>query len=292
MTSPPSLTGTVTAVHGHRFLVATDGGEITCVVRGKKGGLACGDRVRLTATEPGAGVIEGIEPRRNLLYRADDLRSKLIAANLDQALVVVACVPRFREELLSHCLVACEAEDIPAVIVLNKTDLPETAALADYLRHYTALDYRLVQVSALGAVDELQALLKGQRSVLVGPSGVGKSSLLNRLVPDAGASTDLISQSLNAGRHTTTHTRLYLLPEGGELVDSPGMQEFGLAHLDEPRLKAAFPEIRDRAGQCRFSNCRHLGEPGCAVTDALQAGQISASRYRIYRELVSSRSSR
>jgi ribosome biogenesis GTPase len=292
MSAPPTQSGTVIATHGRQFQVATESGQISCVVRGRKGALACGDQVRLTPTGPGAGVIESHEPRRNLLYRADHLRSKLLAANLDLALVVVACVPRFREELLSHCLIACEAEDIPAVIVLNKSDLAETAALADYLRHYTALDYELLQVSALASVDALLARIRDCRSVLVGPSGVGKSSLLNRLVPEAGASTDVVSQALDAGRHTTTHTRLYQLPGGGELIDSPGMQEFGLAHLDEARLKAAFPEIRQRAGHCRFSNCRHLGEPGCAVTDALQAGQISASRYRIYRELVNSLSTR
>jgi len=281
-----SIEGQTVAVYGRHFLVVADGSTLECISRGKKGGIACGDRVSLTPTEPGKGVIEQVLPRRNLLYRADEFRTKLIAANVDQALVVVAAVPGFREELLTRCLVACEAAGIPAVIVLNKTDLPETAALADYLRHYTALGYGLIGVSARGDTLNLEASLRDRISVLVGASGVGKSTLLNRLIPDANAITGDISTALDAGKHTTTHTRLYRLPQGGDLLDSPGMQEFSLGHLDEASIKAGFPEIHARAGQCRFYNCRHLKEPGCAITEAVEAHEIIASRYRFYRDLI------
>jgi ribosome biogenesis GTPase len=278
--------GRVIAAHGRHFLV-DDGESVTeCVTRGKKGGVACGDRVRFSLTHPGSGVIEEVEPRFNLLYRSDEFRTKLIAANVDQVLVVVAAVPLFREELLIRCLVACEAAGIPARIVLNKTDLPQTATLADYLKAYEALGYIVRKVSALGDLGSLEADLKGKTSVLAGASGMGKSSLLNRLVPEAHAAVGEISQALDAGRHTTTHARLYPLANGGALIDSPGMQEFGLKHLNPHELMAAFPEIRARLGQCRFHNCRHLKEPGCAVLAAAEGGDILPSRLRAYHSLL------
>jgi ribosome biogenesis GTPase / thiamine phosphate phosphatase len=282
--------GRVVAAHGRHFLV-DDGTNITeCVTRGKKGGVACGDRVRFSCTHAGSGVIEDIEPRTNLLYRSDEFRSKLIAANVDQVLVVVAAVPLFREELLIRCLVACEAADIPAHLILNKTDLTETAPLADYLKAYEVLGYPVIPVSALGDIAPLAALLQGKTSVLVGASGMGKSSLLNRLVPDANAAVGEISVALDAGRHTTTHARLHPLPSGdGALIDSPGMQEFGLQHLDADTLMDAFPEIRQRRGQCRFYNCRHLKEPGCAVQAAADTGDILPSRLKVYHSLMKGR---
>lgn len=282
MTAP----GRAIATYGRRFIVEAEGGIVECVTRGKKGGVACGDAVTLQITQPGAGVIERVEERRNLLYRSDAMREKLLAANLDQALIVVAAVPLFREELLIRCLVACEAADIPARIVLNKIDLPETARLADYLRAYEAIGYPVLPVSAVGDMSALDAELMGRVSILVGASGMGKSSLLNRLVPDANAVVGAISLALDAGRHTTTHSRLHALPGGGALIDSPGMQEFGLKHLDAAGLMAAFPELRQRAGTCRFYNCRHIHEPGCAVRDAAESGAMLMGRYRAYLNLL------
>ncbi|KAF0098927.1 MAG: ribosome bioproteinis GTPase [bacterium] len=283
--------GRVVAAHGRHFLVDDGEGVVECVMRGKKGGVTCGDRVEYQLTHAGSGVIERVEPRANLLYRSDELREKLIAANVDLAVVVTAAVPCFREELLIRCLVACAAADIPALILLNKTDLPQTAALAEHLGAYRALGYELLAVSALGDLRELEARLAGRTSVLVGGSGMGKSSLLNRLVPGADAVTGEISRALDAGRHTTTHARLYRLPAGGEVIDSPGMQEFGLRHLDAAALMAAFPEIHARLGQCRFYNCRHLGEPGCAVRAAVDSGAMMPLRYKVYQSLLGQRAS-
>jgi ribosome biogenesis GTPase len=280
------MQGTVVAVHGHHFLVEGGDGVVECVTRGKKGGVACGDHVNFASTSAGKGVIEDIEPRRNLLYRSDEFKAKLIAANVDQAAIVVAAVPAFHEELLIRCLVACEVADIPALIVLNKADLPETGVLARKLAPYVDLGYPLLLVSARQDLGTLEQRLAGHTTVLVGASGVGKSTLLNRLVPEANATTGEISLALDAGRHTTTHARLFHLPDGGELVDSPGMQEFGLKHLDLASLMAAFPEIHSRHGQCRFYNCRHLKEPGCAVLEAAKDGAILASRLRVYHWLL------
>ncbi len=278
--------GRVVAAHGRHFHVESPEGVVECVMRGKKGGIACGDRVAFQPIPSGGGVIEKVEARDNLLYRSDEMRSKLIAANLDLAVVVTAAVPYFREELLIRCLVSCETADIPVLILLNKTDLAETAALAKHLAAYGALGYDLLAVSAMGDLSALEARLRGRTSVLVGGSGMGKSTLLNRLVPDAHAATGEISESLDAGRHTTTHARMYRLPSGGQLIDSPGMQEFGLQHLDAAALMAAFPEIRERVGQCRFYNCRHLKEPGCAVREAAETGAMLPVRYKVYQSLL------
>lgn len=278
--------GRVVAAHGRHFHVESLEGVVECVMRGKKGGIACGDRVAFQPIPSGGGVIEKVEARDNLLYRSDEMRSKLIAANLDLAVVVTAAVPYFREELLIRCLVSCETADIPVLILLNKTDLAETAALAKHLAAYGALGYDLLAVSAMGDLAALEARLRGRTSVLVGGSGMGKSTLLNRLVPDAHAATGEISESLDAGRHTTTHARMYRLPSGGQLIDSPGMQEFGLQHLDAAALMAAFPEIRARVGQCRFYNCRHLKEPGCAVREAAETGAMLPVRYKVYQSLL------
>lgn len=280
------LPGRVVAVHGHHLHVQADNKIFECVTRGKKSGVACNDQVEFRSTGPDTGVIEVVLPRRNLLYRSVAHRTKLLAANVDQVVVVTAAVPLPREELLIRTLVACEAAGIPAHIVLNKSDLPETAWLYVRLRLYPELGYPLLTLSAKADVTPLQNLLLGKASVLVGASGVGKSTLINALVPDAQASVGDISTALNAGKHTTTHTRAFPLPGGGQIIDSPGMQEFGLHHLGLEDLQRAFPEIRALTGQCRFHNCRHLKEPECAVLAAMRAGRIQEERWRVYRGLL------
>lgn len=283
--TPPML-GHVIAAHRTQALVDAEEGHFTCVTRGKKGGLCCGDRVEFRPTGAGGGVITHLLPRENLLYRSDRFRSKLLAANLDQVLVVTAAVPTPNADLLNRCLVAAEAAGIAARIVANKADLAEAASYREHLRDYEALGYPVLAISAAQDAEALLPLLHGHTSLLVGASGVGKSTLLNALVPGAGAATQEISQALDSGRHTTTLTRLHRLDATTSVIDSPGIQVFGLAHLDAGQLQVAFPEWRERLGQCRFRNCRHLEEPGCAVRAGITTGRITGERWATYRSLL------
>ena len=282
-----STPGLVIAAHGRQYLVELeDGSTRLCFPRGKKSELACGDRVRIAATGEGQGVVEKVEPRRSLLYRSNEFRQKLIAANVTQIVVVVATEPSFSDELVTRCLVAADSQDIRPLIVLNKCDLNDRLdAARDALAPYRALGYPVVELAARTGAEGLRPHLHGQTSVLVGQSGMGKSTLLNALIPEANAATREISAALDSGKHTTTHARLYHLDDTSDLIDSPGLQEFGLHHLDVAALEAGFPEFRPLLGTCRFRDCRHDREPDCALRAALERGQITARRFATYRTL-------
>jgi len=292
----PSTTrvgGLVIAAHGRHYLVAPeDGGAmLQCFPRGKRSEVAVGDRVIYEPTSADQGVIVEIGERRNLLYRSDQYKSKLFAANLDQLLIVLATEPHFSEDLLGRALVAAEANGLKPLIVLNKTDVTaELPGARTRLARYQALGYTVVELSiktqpeaARAALDEH---LRGHATLLLGQSGMGKSTLVNLVVPNADVATREISTALNSGRHTTTFTRLYPLPDGGALIDSPGFQEFGLHHLTEGKLERAFPEFRPLLPNCRFYNCHHLQEPGCAILEAVADGRIAPARHALYAQLV------
>lgn len=259
------------------------------MLRGKKGGAACGDRVEIQVTSPTQGVIETILPRSTLLYRSDASRQKLIAANVTQIIIVVAAVPAFSEELINRCLVAAESQRIKALIVLNKTDLvePARAALAT-LSLYGRLGYSLLKLSAKTDIEPLLPYLHGHLSVLVGQSGMGKSTIINALIPAAERATAEISTTLDTGRHTTTHARLYYLDETSGIIDSPGVQQFGLQHMSSEEVAWAFMEFHRYLGQCKFNDCRHIGEPGCALLQAAQEEKIDGRRLDFYRKLIMS----
>ncbi len=294
------LHGVVIAAHGRHYLVAPDdgGAPLQCFPRGKKSEVAVGDRVDYQSTSADQGVIVAIGERRNLLYRSDQFKSKLFAANLDQLLIVLATEPHFSEDLLGRALVAAEANGLTPIILLNKIDLEAVLPLArQRLERYRALGYTVLEVSEKKHPEEAHAILSkhlyGHQTILLGQSGMGKSTLVNLLIPDAEAATREISTALNSGRHTTTFTRLYKLPDvgpegakGGALIDSPGFQEFGLYHLTEGTLERAFPEFRPLLAHCRFYNCHHLHEPGCAVLEAVEDGRIAPERHELYAQLV------
>jgi ribosome biogenesis GTPase / thiamine phosphate phosphatase len=292
----PSATrvgGLVIAAHGRHYLVAPEDGSamLQCFPRGKRSEVAVGDRVIYEPTSADQGVIVEIGERRNLLYRSDQYKSKVFAANLDQLLIVLATEPHFSEDLLGRALVAAEANELKPLIVLNKTDVTaELPGARARLARYQALGYTVVELSiktqpeaARAALDEH---LHGHATLLLGQSGMGKSTLVNLVVPNAEVATREISTALNSGRHTTTFTWLYPLPDGGALIDSPGFQEFGLHHLTEGKLERAFPEFRPLLPNCRFYNCHHLQEPGCAILEAVADGRIAPARHALYAQLV------
>ncbi|KAF4513878.1 UNVERIFIED_CONTAM: hypothetical protein B566_EDAN017558 [Ephemera danica] len=282
------MEGRVVAAHGRQYVVEiSDGTLLPCFPRGKKSEVACGDQVALQRTAPDQGVIESILPRRSLLYRSNEVRQKLIAANVDQLLIVVATEPSFSDELVTRALIAAESEEIEPLIVLNKCDLADRLSAARaQLAIFVSLGYRIVELSALNHADDLRPFLSRRTSVLVGQSGMGKSTLVNALVPAAQAATREISAALDSGKHTTTHASLYHLDANSHLIDSPGLQEFGLGHLDLQEVEQAFREFRPFLGQCRFRDCRHDREPDCALSAAQAAGKIDARRFALYHRIA------
>ena len=284
----PPLRGQVVSTHGRHYRVEVSGGEIlTCFPRGKRSLVACGDLVQVARTATGQGVIEAVDPRRALLYRSDPHRQKLVAANVTQMVIVLAVVPSFYEELLNRCLAAAAHQRIPALIVLNKFDLSAQSAPALVsLALYTQLGYTVLPLVAKHDVSPLRAHLTGHLSLLVGQSGMGKSTIINGLLPGAAAAVGDISIALDSGRHTTTHASLHRLDESSGLIDSPGMQEFGLLHLSQRELADAFQEFHPYLAACRFNDCRHTGEPDCAIDAAVSDGKISARRLAAYRRIV------
>ena len=281
------LQGTVVAAYGKRYQVelSEDKHRISCVTRGKKTDIACGDHVTIQLTDKHEGVIESIQPRSTLLYRSNAFKSKMLAANVTQIIIVLATQPSFYEALLNRCLIAAEAAKIKVLIVLNKCDLADNDNAKQKLALYTSLGYQVLPLSAKEDISTLRPYLQGQASILVGQSGMGKSTMINALLPNESVRTQEVSHVLDSGKHTTTAAHLYHLDADSILIDSPGLQEFGLHHLSTDELEHAFIEFRPFLGKCRFNNCKHLQEPDCAITEAVAAHKISPERLAIYKML-------
>jgi ribosome biogenesis GTPase len=281
------MQGLVVASYGKRYQVELeDKSRISCVTRGKKTDLACGDIVNIKLTDKAEGVVESSQPRKTLLYRSSVIKSKILASNVTQIVIVLATQPSFYEALLNRCLVAAEAANIKPLIVLNKCDLAEVDDAKNKLKVYQALGYEVLHLSAKQDISALRPYLTNHQSVLVGQSGMGKSTMINALLPDQNVRTQIMSEALDSGKHTTTAAHLYHLDEHSSLIDSPGLQEFGLNHLSQQDLELAFKEFRPYLGKCRFNNCKHTHEPDCAVINAVQQGKISATRLKFYQELT------
>ena len=300
----PLLDGLVVAAYGKHWLVEASGGSRRlCHARGRRQEAVVGDHVRWAASQD-EGVIESVQPRRNLMMRQDAQRSKCFAANIDQVLILLAAEPEFSHRLLTRALIATAAAGVDTLLVLNKADLRTAFALAwERLADVRRLVPDVLPLSLKHGTDEdrlaLLDRLEGKATLVLGPSGAGKSTLINALIPGAQAQTGALSEALQSGRHTTTRTTWYWLDreQRTALIDSPGFQEFGLHHLVPEELAPLMPDLRAHLGGCRFANCSHLHEPGCAVRAALcpspeksaesgpKADCISAERYEIYSDL-------
>lgn len=283
------MQGTVVAAFRRHWTVRLDdGSRVDCVLRGRSATVAAGDRVEVSPAS-GGGVVEHVLPRRNLIYRSDAFRRKLIAANATLVIGVVAPDLAVDLELLDRWSVAAEAEDCGFLVCANKADLPSFADFAARLAPWRRMGYAVLPLAAKRDVGPLRARLAGEHAVLVGQSGMGKSTIVNALVPGTQARVGEVSRALGSGRHTTTESSLHLLdgdPAGGWIVDSPGMTQFALAHLDPARIAEAFVELRPLLGSCRFRDCRHDREPGCAVQEAVGRGEVAPHRVALLHALV------
>ena len=281
---------------GQGVVLLPDGERKRCKFRRKVGRPFCGDRVMVGRADDDSLVVESILPHKNYFVRADEhQRQHVIAANLDQVLIVIAARPLPSRDLMERYLLAVHSLGIEPVIVLNKTDLDlardETAAGAQVMAHmpdYQALGYSVIRTSCkTGAgIDELRSLLRNRTSIFVGQSGVGKSSLINQLLPDLDIQTGALSSATGKGTHTTTSTKLYEFTGGGYLIDSPGVWEYGIWKLTNDELAAGFIEFKHWLGKCRFNDCVHVTEPDCAIKDADSQGHIRDWRYQSYLRLL------
>lgn len=296
--------GQVIKGYGSSYQVKLGGEIVACRLRGKfrlddkneANPIAVGDRVRCSVWRD-EGTIEEIMPRQSVLSRlmpgkrSVEIKHVLVA-NVDQVVIVVAVhKPAFKLSLIDRFLMAAESQELAAVLCFNKVDLVKKKDAAEFRRItelYRQLGYPVLVTSATQkqGIDELRQILSGKLSVLSGPSGVGKSSLLNEVETGLGLRVSSISERTQKGRHTTVSTQLIPLSSGGYVADTPGFREFGLLAMDVEDVPHLFPEFRDYLGQCQFHNCRHLAEPGCAVKAELESGKIARSRYENYQKLI------
>ena len=280
--------GLVISHLGQGIAVEHDGKIILCQTLRKLETVAVGDKVMWSLAAPDQGRIEEILPRRSVLTRPsrnDKLRP--VAVNLDRIFVVFAVEPHCDFLLLDQYLAVCENNNIDAALILNKTDLYQSETIETELKTYTDLGYQLYRVSAKQnhGLDTLKNTLKDQVSMLAGQSGVGKSSLTNALIPDKDLKTNTISATTKHGRHTTTAATLYHLPDGGDLIDSPGVAIFGLAGISEYQLANGYREFQPYIDLCQFNDCRHLKDKGCAIVAAVENQEITSTRYERFLKL-------
>ena len=294
------FTATVVRATGSWYDVLHDGETVRCRIRGRlrlKGvrstnPVVVGDEVACEADEGGDYVIADILPRRNyVIRRASNLskESHIIAANVDQALLMASLrSPETPTEFVDRFLVTCEAYKVPVTILLSKLDLQDAEAVAEFRAVYEGAGYRVLEVSVREGrgVEEVRELLAGRTTLVSGNSGVGKSTLIQAIDPSLDIRTGEISESHHKGRHTTTFSTMYPLAGGGAVIDTPGIKGFGLIDIDEAELWHYFPEMMRVAPACRFYNCTHTHEPGCAVVEAVKAGEIAWSRYESYLKIL------
>lgn len=284
--------GLVVTRYGNKADIETDSGEIlSCSFRKHLGSPVAGDRVFWRA-DGKTGVIESLSPRTSVLIRPDAFGNlKSIAANINCMMITLALKPEPHSNLIDRYLVAAANLNLKALILINKYDLINASnrhRIDEIIACYSALSIPIVRLSVKTrqGFSELQSLLRAHTSVFVGQSGVGKSSILQNLMPDEQIKVADNSAQLSKGKHTTTNAKLYHFPLGGDCIDSPGVREFGLWHLNPDEVMRGFPDLLSYAEKCRFRNCSHRHEPGCAILQALQAGNIDRDRFDSYKRIL------
>ncbi len=281
-------TGLIISSYGRQFIVEYQNKNYQAVTKGKKTEFVVGDKVELKLINDEQVQIVQVIERENLIYRSDHNRSKIIASNLDQIIIVVAVKPNFNLSFLNSCLICAEESQIEPLIVINKMDLPESTEFANKLKAVfnEQLKYQILELSAVDNCEQLMPYLIGKRTLLIGQSGMGKSTITNQICPEAGARTGEITKYENSGCHTTTNATLYHIDGNSDLTDCPGLQEFGLYHIELTQFAEYFPEMREFLGGCKFNNCVHLNEPACAVRQAVESKIIDQQRYEFYQRIA------
>ncbi|AZI14211.1 small ribosomal subunit biogenesis GTPase RsgA [Avibacterium paragallinarum] len=295
----PTQEGTVVTRYSVHSDVEDEQGQIyRCNLRRTLSNLVVGDKVIWRKgneqLQGVSGVIEAIHPRKNEITRPDYYDGlKVIAANIDRIIIVSAVVPELSLNIIDRYLVVCENANIPAVILLNKVDLlseEQRQQVETQLKIYQDIGYQTMMISAKTGkhMQDLTALLSSGTSIFVGQSGVGKSSLINAILPEVNAQVGEVSELSGLGKHTTTSSRLYHLPQGGDLIDSPGIRELGLWHLNANQITKGYREFQYFLGTCKFRDCKHLNDPGCALKEAVEKGKIHPIRFNNYHNLIES----
>lgn len=282
----------------HTDVEDAEGNIYRCHIRRTIDSLVCGDKVIFRPAKDNSiklnAVVEAVKPRHSLLSRPDYYDGiKPIAANIDQIFIVSSLLPALSLNIIDRYLVAAEDVSIPPIILLNKVDLAseeELEYIEEDMQTYRDIGYQVYMISCETGqgIDELQALLKDQTSIFVGQSGVGKSSLINELLPHVNEQVGEVSLNSGLGQHTTTAAKLLHFPAGGQLIDSPGVREFALWHLPDDKVTWGFKEFRDYIGGCKYRDCKHRDDPGCLIREAVEEGKISEDRYISYLSILDS----
>ncbi|MBP9741959.1 MAG: ribosome small subunit-dependent GTPase A [Burkholderiales bacterium] len=283
-----NLTGLIVNSYGRQFIVEVDGVNYQAVTKSKKTEYVVGDLVNIQPINHEQVQIIGLFPRNNLVYRSDQNRSKIIASNIDQIIIIIAVKPNCNLNFLNNCLIFAESAQIYPLIVLNKDELPESDSLYTKVNQLYAqqLGYSVLKLSAVSDCSILMAYLENKNSLLLGQSGVGKSTIINQIIPQAFTKTGAIMKSEIGGCHTTTNAALYHINSNSAIIDCPGLQEFGLYHLNPAELIQYFPELSNYGDKCKFRNCRHMHEPGCKIQELYTVGLIDELRFNLFQTLL------